>query len=68
MKNEYCNTTIYDETHVHYGGKIFFSDFDYRTSLSDLATRILYDLAFDRECERNGENRNRRREAERRMA
>ena len=46
MKNEYCNTTIYDETHVHYGGKIFFSDFDYRTSLSDLATRILYDLAF----------------------
>ena len=57
MKKPYYQKPIYSEDHTHFGGRIYISDFDRKSSLSDITGRIISDLCFDRECEKNAKNR-----------
>lgn len=41
--------------HTAFGGKIYPSDFDRKTTLSEAAARIEYDKKFDRQCKKNKE-------------
>lgn len=54
MKRNYYPTETYDKHHLHFGGKIYPSDFstDYRgkdyTNGSAIAARIAYDLQWEK--------------------
>lgn len=48
-----CNSA----DHTRFGGRIFISDFDRKSSLTEIAGRIVSDFCFDRECEKNAKNR-----------
>lgn len=50
MKKFYSEETC---KHNRFSGKIFPSDFDRHTTLSEVADRILSDQRFDEQCRRN---------------
>lgn len=56
QKNNYL-TNRYHTDHTSFGGRIFISDFDKKSSLSEITGRILSDQCFDRACEQNAKNR-----------
>lgn len=43
-----------------FGGLIYNYDFDEYTSMSDIASRIVSDMQFDKICRQNEENRDRK--------
>lgn len=57
MQKNFYRTTRSSEDHTRFGGRIFIGDFDRKTSLADMAGRIISDLCFDRECRQNAGNR-----------
>lgn len=48
-----------DCKHNTFGGYIYPSDFDRRSSMSEIADRIIADWKFDNECRKNIISRNR---------
>ncbi len=57
MKKTVYQTNLYNNDHTRFGGRIFISDFDRKSSLADITDRIISDQCFDRECEQNAKNR-----------
>ena len=57
MRKQIYRTNPYNEDHTRFGGRIFISDFDRKSSLAEITGRIISDLCFDRECEQNAKNR-----------
>lgn len=63
MTNTYHTSNIFHVDHSTFGGVIYPSDFetDYRRKNSQtgsaIASRIMSDLRFDRQCRQNVENR-----------
>ena len=57
MKKTFYQTHVYNKDHSRFGGRIFAGDFDRKSSLADIAGRIISDQCFDRECERNATSR-----------
>lgn len=43
--------------HTTFGGKIYFTDFDRKTTLSEIAEKIISDRKFDQQCMKNAEIR-----------
>lgn len=43
--------------HTTFGGKIFFTDFDRKTTLAEVAEKIISDRKFDQQCIKNMEIR-----------
>lgn len=39
--------------HTTFGGRIYASDFDRKTTLSEAAAKIIADKKFDQQCKRN---------------
>ena len=60
MTRNYYTTENYKPDYTTYGGKVYNYDFDGRTSMSDIADRIISDWKFDKkcrkQCERLGDN------------
>lgn len=51
----------YDNKNSHFGGIIYASDFDtIHIGSRNIAKRIASDLEFDKQCQRNEEERNRK--------
>lgn len=56
MKSNNHITTQYDRDHVHFGGRIYLSDFDttnrhkHNPNGSTIAARIASDLHFEQQC------------------
>ena len=51
-------TNIQKGNHSTFGGNIYFSDFDTNHANGNIANRIVQDWAFDMQCKRNIELRN----------
>lgn len=67
MINNFYRTGTFDKEHIHFGGRIYPSDFntDYRgndsKNGSSVAKRIMDDWKFDQQCKRNAEFRSKER-------
>lgn len=57
MQNKYYRTTRYNPDHTGFGGRISAGDFDRKSSMAEITGKIISDLCFDRECERNAKSR-----------
>lgn len=58
MKKEFYTTGIYNTNRSTYGGVIYNGDFDEYHSINDIASRIISDWSFDKQCKKNIEVRN----------
>lgn len=54
IKNYYIPSNYLD--HTTFAGKISSYDFDGHLMMSDIASKIISDWNFDRQCEKNGES------------
>lgn len=52
MKENFYRSGNYHVDHRTYGGSIYPSDFDRKTTLSDMAARILADRKFDQQYQK----------------
>lgn len=59
MTKDFYRTGNYETNHRTFGGLVTSFDFEGHTSMSKIADRIMSDLAFDRQCRLNAENRDR---------
>lgn len=57
MPETFYRTGIYKVNYSEYGGRICVSDFDKKTTLSDIASRIVCDQKFNEQCRKNILNR-----------
>lgn len=57
MTQTYDRTGFYNRNQSVYGGKIFITDFDYKTTLTEIAAKIMADKRFDHQCCTNIKNR-----------
>lgn len=57
MTETFYRTGIYSSDHTKFGGIICSSDFDRKTTLSDIVSRIESDQKFNESCRRNIESR-----------
>lgn len=57
MTETFYRTGIYEVDHSTFGGIICASDFDRKTTLSDIASRIESDKKFNEQCRKNILNR-----------
>ncbi len=57
MTKNYYSTRNYNVNHSSFGGNIYNHDFDRRTSMEDIASRIISDMKFDKRCEQEAKNR-----------
>lgn len=62
MTENFYKTGNYKTDHSTFGGMIYKGDFDTYHSLSDIASRILSDTSFDKQCKKDTENRNRQKD------
>lgn len=53
MTEAFYKTGTYDVTHSEFGGRIYASDFNRKTTLAEAAARILADRRFDQQCQKN---------------
>ena len=58
MTQNYILTKTLDKKHRTFGGRIYPSDFDRKTTLSEIADKILRDKRFDNYCKNEAERRN----------
>ncbi len=57
MTEQFDKHKTYQVDHTTFGGIIYTSDFDRKTTLSDIASRIENDRKFDEQCKRNALSR-----------
>ena len=57
MTRTFYRTGFYKINHSEYGGKIYVSDFDRKTSLTEIAAKIAADKKFDHQCNTNIKSR-----------
>lgn len=57
MQKNFYRTIRYDADHTGFGGRISTGDFDRKSSIAEITGKIISDLCFDRECERNAKSR-----------
>lgn len=50
-------TGFYQAAHTTFGGKIRFSDFNRKITMSEMADRIRSDQSFDEQCRKNMEKK-----------
>lgn len=62
MTGTFYLTKNYNADYSSFGGIIYKGDFDKYHSLSDIASRIVLDTRFDKQCKKNTSNRNRQKE------
>lgn len=55
MTNSFYKAKIPFADHTTFGGKIYHSDFDRKTTLSEMAEKITSDRKFDQQCRKNAE-------------
>ena len=53
MPETFYRTDTYDITHSEFGGRIFASDFNRRTTLTEAAARIMADQRRDQQYRKN---------------
>lgn len=53
MTERFNKYGIYESDHSTFGGVICPSDFDRKTTLSEIASRIISDQKFDKYCRKN---------------
>lgn len=53
----FCKPEIPIVNHTTFGGKIYFTDFDRKTTLVEIAEKIISDRKFDQQCMKNIEIR-----------
>lgn len=58
MTEKIYATETYNINHSSFGGLIYKGDFDEHHSMSAVASRIILDLRFDKQCNKNAEIRN----------
>lgn len=52
MTETFYRTGTYHVTHSEFGGRIYASDFNKRTTLAEAAARIMSDRQFDLQCQK----------------
>lgn len=57
MTETFYKTKTYKADHTDFGGIIYASDFNRKTTLSDIAARIENDRKFDEQCKKNTVNK-----------
>lgn len=57
MKTGIYTTMTNHDYHSTFGGAVYQGDFDARSSMSDIASRIRSDFKFDERCRTNAEHR-----------
>ena len=53
MTRIFHKATTYQADHTTFGGTVYPSDFDRKTTLSEIASRIENDRKFNEQCRRN---------------